>query len=271
MSPVTSVDRNAPSPDLTSGDLLSGCQTASGLLGQLLSNAPEHPKVLVIGFERPLLSGTGFEIKEHLLSAAEPSTTLPWDDDEFAAVCATDVIQRFPPQSRGRFLAECLRVARSGIVVSHPGADPCILEAEQFVQLLYRERFHTSHPAFSADEFDRLTPEEMRSLMRMQEIAFEEVQNAPLHQWLAARLRADHGLQHPTHSNEPDVSSIAYRRFYIAAKFPAGSRTKLFEEDPTRTGEPPALQLPGIARILGKIMSAADAEQGAASHSSESL
>ncbi len=260
MSAITSTDPHAPRFHASDeNDLLDGFQTASALLDQLLSNVP-YRKVLVIAFNaRPAgFSSTNLDIEQRILSSAEPSPTLPWDDEVFDAVCALDVIHRFAPTTRASFLAECLRVARAGIILGQPGNDPQILQAEQFVQVLYRERFHCAHPAFPADGFDRPGPTEIHALFGDRNLTAADTLNAPLNGWLAARLRADHGLYSSLSHPDLATSSIAYRHFFVASKSGDAARPP-FETSVADAGEyGNDSLLPAIGATLGKMLSELD-------------
>src|SRR5262249_2758152 len=60
----------------------------------------------------------------------EKSKALPFAAESFDAVVALEVLEHIPPDGRRPFLAECLRVARHGIVFSCPNGTPEVIEAE---------------------------------------------------------------------------------------------------------------------------------------------
>lgn len=58
---------------------------------------------------------------------------LPMGDDEFDVVVASDVLEHVPAESRGAFLDECLRVAKSHVIFSGPFDTPGVAYCESTV------------------------------------------------------------------------------------------------------------------------------------------
>ena len=117
---------------------------------------------------------------------------LPMADNTFDAVIALDVIAEIPSDRRRRFLAECERVARYGIVFSSPKAIPEVREAEAAVAAAYRERHQAAHPVLSLHQAYGLpTAEEFEAILREFDRPYVAFDNSPVDSWLAMSLLSE--------------------------------------------------------------------------------
>lgn len=116
----------------------------------------------------------------------ERERPLPFAADSFHAVVALEVLEHLPGRDRSSFVADCLRVAREGMVFSCPNGIPETIEAEKLAGQTYQERNGRPHPFLQEHELYAIpTEEEVREILGGLECSFAVFDNAPLDVWLA--------------------------------------------------------------------------------------
>ncbi len=72
-------------------------------------------------------------------------SALPFADDTFDVVCALDTLEHVPPDRRRSFVAECVRLARTHVVLAGPFHEQRVVEAEELLQGFLEKRLGVSH------------------------------------------------------------------------------------------------------------------------------
>ncbi len=150
----------------------------------------------------------------------DPDRPLPFADESFDAVAALEVLEHVPQDRRLAFLAECLRVARRGAVVTCPDGTPAVREAERLANASYHRRNGRPHPFLQEhEEFGQPTEEEVRALLRQLDVPHAVIPNAPLDLWLASILLSEHLLEAAA---SDEVRQELIRAFQARVSEPAG-------------------------------------------------
>ncbi len=170
--------------------------------------------------------------------AADPDFVLlergaawPFADDSFDAVVGLEVLEHVPPEGRGFLLAECLRVARRGAVLTCPNGETAVEEAEALGGAAYRQRRGHAHPFLSEHEcFGLPREEEVVECLRGLNYPFAVFENAPLEVWLPSLVLTETLHEQGTLAAlQPRVNqaladwlrparSTPYRKVYVCAK-----------------------------------------------------
>jgi SAM-dependent methyltransferase len=72
-------------------------------------------------------------------------SALPFADDAFDLVVTCDTLEHVPPAERARFLAECARCARRGVIVAGPYRHERVDEAEETLRAFLRIKLGIDH------------------------------------------------------------------------------------------------------------------------------
>jgi len=161
----------------------------------------------------------------------EKDKPLPFAAEAFDAVLALDVLEHMPAGARQPFLAECLRVARSGAIFSCPNGVPVVVEAEEIAAAAYSDRHGCPHPFLREHrEFGLPREEEVLAMLRDLGCRPAVLDNSPLHLWLGALVLSEHlaeyqaaaAVRHRLNQSffrrVTATDSLAYRKVYICAK-----------------------------------------------------
>jgi glycosyltransferase involved in cell wall biosynthesis len=161
----------------------------------------------------------------------EKDKPLPFEDESFDAVAALEVLEHIPPERRGFFIEECLRVTRRGVVLTCPNGVPEVAAAEKLAAEAYRFRHGRPHPFLGEHQEHGLPQaEEVLSLLRESGYPHEVFDNAPLDVWLPMMLLSEnlcerkalnqcqYWLNQPLLAANPQSGSIPYRKVYVVDK-----------------------------------------------------
>src|SRR5207249_2511804 len=176
-------------------------------------------------------------------SADEPSLLLPhdpalhsFDFDQlqrypFDAVASVDVLEHTAREGGRFFVAECLGVARGGLVLTCLNGVDVVVAAEQLAAKAYQFRHGRPHPCLSEHDQCGL-PQSEEVLSLLQEIGYPHTvfDNAPLDIWLPMMILSEnllerkalsecqHRLNQLFFASERNGESVPYRKVYIVAK-----------------------------------------------------
>jgi GT2 family glycosyltransferase/SAM-dependent methyltransferase len=206
---------------------------------------------------------------------------LPFGDGAFDAVVALEVLEHMPAGRRRRFLAECARVARHGVVLTCPNGVPEVAEAERLVSAAFQQQHGYPHPFLKEhQEFGIPSEPEVVALLRELDCPHAVFDNAPLDVWLTMML-AEHVGDHQTLNdlqkrlNQPllqrlrDGRSVSYRKVYVLAKtFDATAALEAGPESAWPSAALPELADPvpslhHMVRLLSEALAASQAESAA--------
>src|SRR5262249_32727883 len=123
---------------------------------------------------------------------------LPFADAAFDAAVALEVLEHMPVARRSRFIAECARVARHGIILTCPNGVPEVVEAERLAGAAFQQRHGYPHPFLKEHQECGLPSEqEVTALLRELDYPHAVFDNALLDVWLTMML-AEHVSDHQT-------------------------------------------------------------------------
>lgn len=158
----------------------------------------------------------------------EADRPLPFADDSFDAVVSLEVLEHVPAAGRAGFLAECLRVARRGAVVTCPDGRPDVEHAERVANAAFQARHGRPHP-FLIEHRECGLPRqaEVRDLLRDLGAPHAVFPNSPLDLWLTRMVFDELQAEHPARRRPAlaghDWGLIPggprpYRQVYVAVK-----------------------------------------------------
>ena len=159
----------------------------------------------------------------------EPNEPLPFEDGEFDAVVALEVLEHVPSAERPLLLRECVRVARHAALLTCPQDAAGVRATEDLARGAYRRRHQNEHP-FLSEHLDcgLPVPALVRSVLQPLSVAYQELEHSPLHRWLVALLLQENLIEQGataelrTRMQEyvlgqlGDCDVESYRRVYLA-------------------------------------------------------
>lgn len=247
-------------------DQLRCAARAASLIQPLLASTETPQSTLLIDSPVESLPERFRDPKQFRLTCASLEDSLShrrmaFTDGEFDAVLALDCFDRIPASQRNGFVRECLRVARHGVVFSHPDGRAAVRQAERFVAELFARRFGQPHSQLgSKGREPNPTVEIVSAMLCAADVEFATFGDEPLHEWLNRRLHEDHLPDRPTSANASQSNSAPYRRFHVCARsFDAASALASIERDPDveteyeSTGE-------RFAELAGDLLATLDAD-----------
>jgi len=183
----------------------------------------------------------------------------PWPvgDEAYDAVVALEVLEHLPADQRRGFVAECLRIARHGVVLTAPNGTPEVASAETVGGESYRLRHGRPHPFLWEHQENGLpTEEEVRTILRALDVPHAVFDNAPLDVWLPMLLLSENlkernpasELQRRLNAHYRDgrvpAGPACYRKIYVAARtFEATAALEPFESLPPAASEAPSSEV----------------------------
>jgi|GEM_PF-438663 len=234
-----------PGPVMSGYDLRQRYWLAARLLDRLLGTAtkPDRPlRLLEVGsnclnlfpqiFHADWVKVTRCDLYEDL--SADPDYVqilagcpLPFEDNRFDAIVALEVLEHVAVEERGPFLAECLRVARLGVVLSCPDGRPDVEQAERIANDAYQARHGRPHPFLMEHEEFGL-PREVDVCAQLREIGAPHAvfPNSPLDHWLGRMIldevlaeNPERGTLRLSSDGKPMIGGPRpYRKMYVAVK-----------------------------------------------------
>ncbi len=186
----------------------------------------------------------------------ERDKPLPFASGSFDAVVALEVLEHIAQRDRPSFLADCLRVARHGAILSCPNCTPEVVEAERWAAAAYRDRHGKPHPFLAEHtEFGLPRETEVREHLAALECSFAVFDNAPLDDWLAMMVLSEtlfeggrpeeiYAQLQQSLGKLPRANVPSYRKIYVCAKsFDATQALEPMPEPTDRTSS--AAEVPG--------------------------